>query len=282
MSERVCLVTGANSGIGLETARALAALGWTVVMAARDPVKGAAAVEDVKGSSPNGRVELLQLDLASWASIRQAAETFLSRHDHLNVLVNNAGLVVTSEDRTEEGFPVQFGVNHLGHFLLTWLLMDALKAGAPSRIVNVASEAHRTSKGLDFDALARKDMSTGFTGYGDSKLANILYTRELARRLEGTGVTANSLHPGVVGTRFGADGDTGWFMTAILWLGRPLLKTPAKGAATSIYLATAPHLDDVSGRYFKDCAEARPTKYAEDDDAARRLWTLSEELLGIS
>ena len=289
-SERVCLVTGANTGIGLETARGLAALGATVWMTSRDVAKGEAAVADVRGTAKHERVHLLRLDLASTASTRQAGEQFLSSTTRLDVLVNNAGLVLSERRLTEDGFEMTFGVNHLGHFLLTMLLLDRMKATATGpgaaqpgsvRIVNLSSDAHRQSSGLPWDDLRRDRGYSTISSYGDSKLANILFSRALAKRLEGTGITANAVHPGVVSTSFAADGDTGWFGKWLMPLARPFLLTPADGAATSLYVATDPSLDAVSGRYFAKRREAVPTKHALDDAAAEQLWGVSEQLLGL-
>lgn len=289
-SERVCLVTGANTGIGLETARGLAALGATVWMTSRDVQKGEAAVADVRRTAKHDRVHLLRLDLASTASIRQASEQFLSSTTRLDVLVNNAGLVLSERRLTEDGFEMTFGVNHLGHFLLTILLIDRMKAtvtgpGAAQpgsvRIVNLSSDAHRQSGGLPWDDLRRDRGYSTISSYGDSKLANILFSRALTTRLAGTGITANAVHPGVVSTSFAADGDTGWFGKWLMPLARPFLLTAADGAKTSLYVATEPSLDAVSGRYFAKSRESKPTKYALDDAAAERLWAVSEQLLGL-
>jgi NAD(P)-dependent dehydrogenase (short-subunit alcohol dehydrogenase family) len=278
---KVCVVTGANTGIGLETARALARLGATVVMTARSRPRGEAALADVRASAPGAKVELLELDLASLAKVRAAAAELLARHARIHVLVNNAGLVLSERRETEDGFESTFGVNHLGPFLFTSLLLERLKASAPARVVNVSSRAHTRARGLDFDDLDRRRRSySSLAAYADSKLANILFTIELARRLEGTGVTANSLHPGVVATGFGADGDTRGVFRYLLAMGRPFLMSPVKGAATSIYLASSPEVEGVSGRYFARCREARTTAAARDAAAARRLWEESERLTG--
>ena len=281
MKGRICLVTGANTGIGLETARELARQGAVVVMTSRNLERGEAAVADVRGSTGSDAVELLQLDLASKTSIRSAAATFLSRHDQLHVLVNNAGLILSDRRETEDGFEMTFGVNHLGTFLLTHLLLDTLKASAPARIVNLASDAHRMSSGLPFDDLQRNSGYAGVRVYADSKLANILFTRELARRLQDSGVTANAVHPGVVRSSFGADGDASWFVGAFYSLARWFLRTPAQGAQTSLYVATAAELADTSGGYFANCGPKRPKATALDEQAAAKLWQVSEALLEI-
>ena len=284
-ADRVCVVTGANVGIGLETARGLAQLGATVWLASRDMEKNEAAAAEVRRSAGHDRVRTLKLDLSSAASVRRATEELLSASPRLDVLVNNAGLVLTDRRLTEDGFEMTFGVNHLGHFLWTTLLLDRMLATAtaerPARIVNLASEAHRTSRGVPWEDLRRDKGYSGWLVYGDSKLANILYSRALARRLAGRNVTANAVHPGVVATAFGAPEDTGWFGRWLMPIGKLFMLTPAQGAATSLHVATAPETATVSGKYFAKSREAKPTKYALDDAAAERLWVESERLLGL-
>jgi NAD(P)-dependent dehydrogenase (short-subunit alcohol dehydrogenase family) len=279
MDGKVALITGGNTGIGKETAAALAAMGAIVAFTSRDPAKGEAAAAELRERS--GRdVVCLPLDLASLASVRRFAAGFLARYDRLDVLVNNAGLIKGRRTETEDGFETTFGVNHLGHFLLTQLLLDRIKDSAPARIVNVSSDAHRSVKqGLDFDDLQSTKGYSFMRAYGSSKLANIYFTRELARRLEDAGVTANAVHPGGVATGFGQDGDLHGLLGFGYGLIRPFLRSPAKGAETSVYLASAPELAGVTGKYFADCREAQPTPVAQDDDAARRLWEISEALI---
>ncbi len=279
MQGKTVLITGANSGIGKETAVALARAGATVVFTSRDPEKGEQAVADIRQRS-GADVTLMPLDLASFPSIRALAADFLQRYDALHVLINNAGLILTGRTETEQGFETTFGVNHLGHFLLTQLLLDRIKANAPARIVNVASRAHRFARsGLDFDDLQLTRSYGGMQAYGRSKLANIYFTRELARRLEGSGVTVNALHPGGVATGFARDGDVRAPFSWLFTLAKPFLRSPEKGAQTSIFLASAPELDGVTGKHFADSKEAQPTSIAQDDDAARRLWEASEQLI---
>lgn len=284
-SERVCLVTGANVGIGMETARGLAQLGATVWMCSRDVAKGEAAAAEVRRSAGHERVRVLRLDLASAAGVRRATEEFLGASPRLDVLVNNAGLILSERRLTEDGFEMTFGVNHLGHFLWTTLLLERMLATAtaarPARIVNLSSDAHRMSRGLPWDDLRRDRGYASWGVYGDSKLANILFSRALARRLAGRHVTANAVHPGVVATSFAGDGDTGWFGRWLMPLARPFLLTPAQGAATSLHVATAPETATVSGRYFAKSRESTPTKYALDDAEAERLWAESERMLGL-
>jgi NAD(P)-dependent dehydrogenase (short-subunit alcohol dehydrogenase family) len=219
-------------------------------------------------------------DLASLSSVRQGAAEILSRCPRIDVLVNNAGLVLSHRSETVDGYETTFAVNHLGPFLLTTLLLERLKESAPSRIVSVASTAHKAARhGLNFDDLQSKASYRGMHVYGETKLANILFTTELARRLEGTGVTANCLHPGTVATGYARDGDASGLLALGVVIGKPFLATPAKGAATSIYLASSPDVAGVTGRYFMRCKPATPSKAAQDARAAARLWQVSEELV---
>jgi NAD(P)-dependent dehydrogenase (short-subunit alcohol dehydrogenase family) len=281
MEGKVCVVTGANSGIGLETARALARMGATVLMAARDRARGEAALEKIRRSTGSDKIELLELDLASFASVRAAAGEVLARHARLDVLVNNAGLILSKRTETKDGIEATFGINHLGHFLFTNLLLERLQKSAPARILNVSSEAHRRAPGLDWEDLDARRGYDGFLAYARSKLANILFTLELARRLDGTRVTANALHPGVVRTRFARDGDASGLVAIFFRLAAPFLLSPVKGARTSIYLASAPEVESVSGRYFVRCREVAPSPAARDAEAARKLWEISERLAGL-
>ena len=279
MNGRVCLVTGASSGIGQETALALARMGATVVMHGHDPERSAAAAEAVRRASPQGAVELVVADLSSQAEVRRLAAEVLQRHGSLHVLVNNAGVLRVRRTLTVDGLELTFALNHLAYFLLTQLLLDRLRESAPARVVNVSSVAHARAR-LDFDDLQNARRFRGMSVYGQSKLANVLFTYELARRLEGSGVTANSLHPGFVATRFGG-GNPG-VMGRAIWLGtrlaRPFALSPARGARSSIYLATSPEVEHVSGRYFVD-GEATPSSPASyDEESARRLWEASEQL----
>ena len=280
MRGKTVLVTGGNSGIGKETAIALATMGANVVVTSRDPAKGKAAAEEMKARA-GVEVPCLALDLASFASIRNFAQEFLAKYDALHVLVLNAGLVLSERTETKEGFETTFGVNHLGHFLLTDLLRERLVASAPSRIVVVSSDAHRRAKkGLAFDDLQRNKKYSGMDAYCESKLANIYFARELARRLEGTKVTVNSLHPGVIATGFAAADDVKGPIAWLFKLGRPFFRTPTQGAQTSIFLASSPAVEGVTGKYFdSDAREVHPTRIAQDDGAAKRLWSLSEELI---
>ena len=277
MNGKTVVVTGANSGIGLETAAALAEKGARVVITTRDETKSKATLDVIRSRNTAADVMAMELDLSSLANVRAFAKEFLDRFDALHVLVNNAGLMMDRRETTEDGFETMFHVNHLGPFLLTNLLLDRIKAAAPARIVNVASVAHRGTT-LDFEDLQNEKGFRGMRAYGQSKLCNILFTRELARRLEGTGVTANALHPGTV--RTGVAKETG-----ILGLGfrlaSPFFLSPAKGARTSIYLASSPDVERKTGGYWVRCKQVKPAAPALDDDAARRLWEVSADLVGL-
>jgi NAD(P)-dependent dehydrogenase (short-subunit alcohol dehydrogenase family) len=283
MSGKTVLVTGGNTGLGLETAVALAAAGADVTITSRSADRGEAARAEIAERA--GRdVEVMALDLASTGSIRAFAEAFLATHPALHVLVNNAGLILSERSVTEDGFETTFGVNHLGHVLLTELLLDRLKASAPARIVVVASEAHKFAiDGLKFDDLQCEGRFWSYRVYGRSKLANILFARALAKRLEGTGVTVNAVHPGSVATRFARDGDTTLSTAFTTWVARPFSRTPEEGARTQVLVASAPELADVSGAYFCNSkrADKRLSGAARSDEAAERLWTASRELLGL-
>ena len=284
LEDRTCLVTGATSGIGLETALGLAREGARVLIVGRDPVRGEAARAEIERRSGNPRVELLLADLASLREIRKLAEEVRTRCPALHVLVNNAGIVNLRRQESVDGLEATFAVNHLAYFALTQLLLDLLRASAPARIVNVASDAHRFGR-IDWDDLQSVRRYRGLPlvaamrVYGTSKLENILFTRELARRLSGSGVTANCLHPGAVSTRLGTNnGAVGNRVTSLL---RPFMLTPAEGARTSIHLASSPEVGEISGSYFAKRREAPCSRAAQDDDAARRLWEVSAELTGI-
>lgn len=281
MQNKTVLVTGGNAGIGLETARALAKLGATVVIVARDANKGEQAVADIKSTTGNNNVSFMKCDLGSQKQVRQLVADFKARHDRLDVLVNNAGAFFSEYGETEDGIERQFAINHLGPFLLTNMLLDLMKASAPARIVNVASRAHYRGW-INFDDLNFKNGYDGFIkAYGQSKLANVLFTHELARRLEGTGVTANSLHPGVVATDIALKESKGIYRFG-WWLWKHFMITPVEGAATSIFLASSPAVEGVTGKYF-DKSKAIPcAKKALDKNISLRLWEVSEKLTGLA
>jgi NAD(P)-dependent dehydrogenase (short-subunit alcohol dehydrogenase family) len=280
MAGTTCLVTGATSGIGKETALRLAMLGATVILPARDAARGAAAKAEIQARDPLARVEVMPADLSSLSQVRRLAQEVRARHDRLDVLVNNAGVISPRHQLTADGLETTFAVNHLSAFLLTSLLRDLLERSAPARVVTVSSGIHRQVRVIPWDDLPRGAASGQGQAYPLSKLANILFTAELARRLAGTGVTANCLHPGFVRTCLGRDvtGVAGAVLPLVLRL-RP---GPATGARTSVYLASSPQVADVTGGYFTKCRPVQPSALARDDEAAARLWALSEELTGLA
>jgi retinol dehydrogenase 12 len=268
---RTFLITGANTGIGRETARALAARGARLHLACRSEDAGRRAIDEIAAQTGNRELELLALDLGDLASVRQCAQAFLSRGEPLHVLINNAGLA-GAHGMTASGFEIAFGTNHVGPFLLTGLLLDRLRSSAPARIVNVASVAHYNAPGIDWDAVRRRTRSfTGMREYSVSKLANVLHAQELARRLEGTGVTTYALHPGTIASDI-------W--RRVPWPVRPLMKrrmpSPEQGARTSVYCATSPDVAGDTGRYYDDCRPREPAAAATAGLAAE-LWRRSAE-----
>lgn len=267
--ERIAIVTGANSGVGLETARGLRERGYHVVLAVRSLERGGSAAREIGGG------EVMRLDVADLESVRAFAKAFLASHDRLDVLVNNAGIHTAKLRRSPQGVESTFATNHLGHFLLTHLLLDVLKRSAPSRVVNVASEAHRFARGLDLDG-AR----AGMAAYASSKLANVMFTYALARRLDGTGVSVYAVHPGSVRTGWARGAESGLFRFAAA-LASPFLLSPRKGARTSVYAATSPELDGRSGLYLVRSRSARSSALSRDVDAQERLWRASEDLAGL-
>jgi NAD(P)-dependent dehydrogenase (short-subunit alcohol dehydrogenase family) len=275
MTGKVCIVTGANAGIGKETALGLAKLGATVVMLCRDRDRAEAAQREIKQKSGNDKVELMICDLGSQKLIGQFASEFKQHHDRLDVLVNNAGVLMRERSLDEEGVESTFAVNHLGYFRLTNVLLDSLKRSATARIVNVASTAHKYGK-IDIGGWVIGRDYSAFSAYANSKLANVLFTYELARRLEGTGVTANCLHPGAVGTNlFRGLPKLLQALIALVTMG------PERGARTSIYLASSPEVEGVRGKYFARRKQERSSDASYDREAARKLWEVSEELTGV-
>ncbi|XP_066504469.1 retinol dehydrogenase 13 isoform X2 [Hoplias malabaricus] len=280
---KTVLITGANTGIGKETALDMAKRGARVILACRDLDKAHAAAEEIRKKSGNGNVTVKKLDLASLRSVRNFAREIQEKEDRLDILINNAGIMMCPKWKTEDGFEMQFGVNHLGHFLLTNLLLDQLKRSTPSRIVNVSSRAHERGQ-INFEDINMDQNYHPLKSYSQSKLANVLFSRELAIRLKGTGVTVYSLHPGVVRTELGRH----FFPFMALWkriLYAPfflLLKTPWEGAQTTIFCAVDESLQNTSGLYYSDCAVKAEAPQAKDDAAAKRLWDLSISMVNIS
>ncbi|NXI80953.1 RDH12 dehydrogenase, partial [Rhipidura dahli] len=282
---KVVIITGANTGIGKETARDLAQRGKCsarVIIACRDIAKGEAAASEIRAETRNQQVIVKKLDLADTKSIREFAEKFLAEEKELHILINNAGVMLCPYSKTADGFEMHLGVNHLGHFLLTFLLLERLKQCAPARIVNVSSLAHHGGRIRFHDLHGEKCYNRGLA-YCHSKLANVLFTRELARRLQGkfqrqAEFTANALHPGSVYSELVRHS----FVMTWLWkIFSFFLKTPCEGAQTSIYCAIAEELDSVTGQYFSDCQPAYVSPRGRDDKTAKKLWSVSCELLGI-
>ena len=270
LSGRTFLITGANTGIGRATADDLARRGGKVFVACRSAEKGRAAAAQIAAATGNDAVIFLPLDLADLASVRDCAAEFLARGEPLHVLINNAG-VGGARGLTKDGFELEFGINHLGHFALTTALLDCLAASAPARVVTVSSDSHYQAKGIDFEAVRRPTASrTGLREYAVSKLCNVLFSAELARRTEGHGITTYALHPGVVASDI-------W--RRVPWPLRPLMKmrmlSTEQGAATSLYCATAPELEGVTGRFYDDCREREPSPVATPE-LAGELWQHSE------
>lgn len=280
LAGKTILITGATSGIGFITARTLANRGATVVLVGRDSARAEACVAEIQRDTGNSAVSALIADLSSMREVRDLAGTFLGQYPRLDVLVNNAGAVFTTHQTTEDGYERTFALNHLAPFLLTTLLLDRLKANAPSRVVTVSSMAHAGQK-LDFaDITHSKQSYSPWRAYGESKLANAMFTYALARRLAGTGVTANTLHPGVVNTNFAKN--NGGLMKLAMTIFSPFEITPAKGAETSVYLASAPEVADVSGKYFVKGKPAKSSPASYDESAQERLWQLSEEMAALT
>ncbi len=280
MTGKVVLITGGTSGIGEVTARELANLGAQVILVGRGRDKGEAICAEINARPGAAPATMMAADLSTQAGVRRFADEFRARHDRLDVLINNAGAIFARRQETADGIERTFGLNHLAYFLLTGLLLDLLKSGAPSRVVNVASDAHRKARRMNFDDLEAKTRYQAFPAYCQSKLANILFTRELSRRLEGSGVTANALHPGFVATNFfSGNGLLGWAMRRAAGL---FAIPPERGAETSIYLASSPEVEGVSGLYFDRRKAVEPSKAALDDAAARRLWEISERMTGLA
>ncbi len=277
MKGKTCLITGASSGIGKEAARALAVMGADVVLTVRNPVRGQEARQRILSSAPDASVELLIADFASPRQVKQLAREFLSTHDKLDVLLNNAGVILAGKRTTDDGIGEVWAVNHFAPFLLTRELGEVLRSTRDSRVVTVASDAHRKAK-LDLDALAGGEYSSGWKAYCDTKLANILFSRELARRLSADGVVANSLHPGVVATGFARKGPP--IIRLFFKFARRRLLTPEQGAQTLIYLASSEEGGQVSGGYFQKCRQVAPSAQAQNDSEAARLWEISERVIG--
>ena len=279
MRGKTCVVTGATSGIGEVAARELARAGASLAILCRSRTKGEALRSRIKSETGSSEVALFLADLESQQQIHEVAGEILARYPRIDVLLNNAGVTNLKHETTVDGIETVFAVNHLAYFLLTRLLLERIVETPDSRIVNVASDAYKFGR-IDFDDLSREKSYRWMRVYGQSKLANLLFTQELARKLEGSGTTANALHPGAVSTGLGSN-NGGLLHTLVMALARPFFKTPEQGAETSIYLAGSPDVAGVTGEYYRDCKVARLQPHARDPQTARRLWQVSEELLGL-
>lgn len=279
LAGKTCMVTGPTSGIGFETAAALAALGAHVVLACRDVNRGEESRRAIAARAVPGTCEVMHLDLASRASIRSFANAFMQSGSPLDVLVNNAAIILMRRETTQDGIEKQFGVNHLGPFLLTLLLLDRIKATPHARIVNVASTVHHNAT-LDFGDLQSEKSYSAMQAYSRSKLGNVMFTYALARRLNGTGVTANCLHPGVVRSHITRDIPA--FLQPLVRASGAFMLSPARGAQTSVYLASSPDVDGVTGKYFVKCREVPSSAASQDINAQERLWQISAELTGLT
>jgi retinol dehydrogenase 14 len=279
MAGKVVLVTGGTGGIGKATAIGLAALGARVGITGRDPARTEQVAAEIRATSGNPAIDGFAADMSSQAEVRRLAVAVLDAYPRLDVLVNNVGGFWAHRHPTADGLEHTFALNHLASFLLTNLLLDRLKQSAPSRVVNVSSHVQAEGR-IDFDDLQGGRAYSGQAAYSQSKLANVMFTNELARRLQGTRVTATSLHPGFVRTDFGAE-DQAWFFSVISHVVRPFLKTPAQGAQTSIYLASSPDVDGVTGQFFVNGRPKTANKAANDPAIAARLWQTSTDLVGM-
>jgi NAD(P)-dependent dehydrogenase (short-subunit alcohol dehydrogenase family) len=281
MQGKVCVITGGTDGIGKEVAYGLATRGARLLVHGRDPAKGARAVAELEARSGNPAIEFLPADFSSLADVRRLAAAVLERTPRIDVLVNKAGGIFVKRSVSKDGYEMTFAVNHLAPFLLTHLLLDALRSGSPSRIVTTASNAHRNAK-ISFDDLQATRKYSPMGAYGSSKLANILFTRALAKRLRGTTVTATCMHPGFVRTNFGRNNDVALWVKVMFGLVSRFARTPQKGAETLLYLAQSPQVQGESGGYYFDCRQVEPAPAGRDDGAAERLWQVSEQLVGIA
>ncbi len=280
MQGKTCLITGGTNGIGKATALELARMGATVVIVGRSAEKTHQVVEEIRLATGNVNVDSLLADLSSQQDVRRLASDFKGKHAHLHVLLNNAGGIFMTRQLSVDGIEMTFALNHLAYFLLTNLLLDTIKASASARIINVSSGAHASGK-IEFDNLQGERSFSSTAPYGNSKLANILFTIELAQRLAGTGVTVNALHPGLVSTGLGKD-NPGFLMKVIRAVVPFVARSAEKGSETSIYLASSPAVENVSGSYFVDCKVSQPAPQATDRAVASKLWDVSAEMVHLA
>ena len=279
MNNKLCVITGANSGIGFETAKALAKKGAYIVMVCRNEDKAIEAKNEILNSVDDAGVAIVLCDFSSQKEIREAAEEIASRYKKIDLLINNHGFIASERWETVDGLEGTFAVNHIGYFLFTNLLLENIKAAKNARIINVASDAHRGGE-FDPENLQLKENFSAMKAYSNSKLFNILFTKELAERLKETNVTANCLHPGVVRSNFGSNGN--WVIQLFWKIGAPFMVSSKKGAETSIYLASSDEVENANGAYFKNKKAVAPRKPAQDMAAAKQLWKISEELCDLA
>jgi NAD(P)-dependent dehydrogenase (short-subunit alcohol dehydrogenase family) len=281
MQGKLCVITGATSGIGLVAAERLAAMGARLLLVARDKARGEAAFARIQAKAPGAALRIVYGDLSRLSEMNRLGNEIVAMEPRIDVLINNAGAMFAERGVTPDGLERTFAINHMAYFVLSNRLKPSLVAASGARIVNTASAAHhRARDGLDFDDLQAERNYHYFTVYGRSKLANILFTRELARRLDGSGITANCLHPGFVSTRFG-DNNSGIFRLGI-GIAKLFAITPEKGAETIVYLASSPDVAGITGEYFAECRPARTSTAAQDDNAARRLWEESARIAKLA
>ena len=279
MTGKLCMVTGATNGIGKVTALELAKMGASVIVVGRSAEKTETVVKAIQQVSGNPNVEALIADLSAQAQVRELAAAFKQKHGHLDVLVNNAGAIFLRREESADGIEMTWALNHLNYFLLTNLLLDALQRALSARIVNVSSDAHEGGK-MRFDDLEFKRGYSVMGAYSQSKLANVMFTYGLARRMNGTQVTANAMHPGLVGTGFA--GNNGTLFKLGMALARPFILSPEQGARTAIYLASSPEVEGVTGKYFVKCKPRQSAAASYNEAAQRRLWEISEQMTGLA
>ncbi len=275
LKDKICLITGATSGIGKETALALAKEGATIVFTARNSTKGEKVKHEIIDSSGNENIEAMYCDLAAMESIRDFADSFKNRYNELHVLINNAGIWETKRKESADGIELNFAVNHLAQFLITNLLLDLIKSSAPARIINLSSDAHKPAK-LNFKDIEGKNSWSSFGSYAQSKLFNILFTKKLSRILEGSKVTVNCVHPGLVNTTL-----FNKMNKFIRYIFNPFMISSKKGAQTTIFLATSDEVKNISGEYFKKKKIVSPSKAAKNIENAEWLWEISKRYTGL-
>lgn len=279
MQNKLCVITGANSGIGFETAKDLASKGAFIVMVCRNEDKAEAAKKSILANTPGAGVDIVLCDFSAQIEIEKAADIISAKYDHIDLLINNHGFIAAERNETVDGLEETFAVNHIGYFLFTNLLLDKLKAAPKARIVNVASDAHRAGE-FNPDNIQLKTGYSAMKAYGNSKLFNILFTKELADRLKDTTITVNCLHPGVIRSNFGSGSN---FLVRTFWkIAAPFMISPEQGAQTTIYLATSDDVEEANGAYFKNKKVTAPRAIAQDMDAAKKLWDISNELCGTN